>query len=182
MKEYENKLKEREEKITELEAEISKNMDSLESLRKYKDDFIREETAFYMRNGYSKEEAEAMAEKVWKNSGNTAHQYSKLNGLEYKLEKNKKEIEELKNELEELKNELEELKNIKKDMEKNEYIKYFREKFPELENDFYYLGENSITTNSINFIPFKYLKPYFERDNIKTKEQFYKLINFENEK
>lgn len=67
-------------------------------------------------------------------------------------------------------------------MEKNEYIKYFREKFPELENDFYYLGENSITTNSINFIPFKYLKPYFERDNIKTKEQFYKLINFENEK
>ena len=182
LKEYENKLKEREEKITELEAEISKNMDSLESLRKYKDDFIREETAFYMRNGYSKEEAEAMAEKVWKNSGNTAHQYSKLNGLEYKLEKNKKEIEELKNELEELKNELEELKNIKKDMEKNEYIKYFREKFPELENDFYYLGENSITTNSINFIPFKYLKPYFERDNIKTKEQFYKLINFENEK
>lgn len=100
LKEYENKLKEREEKITELEAEISKNMDSLESLRKYKDDFIREETAFYMRNGYSKEEAEAMAEKVWKNSGNTAHQYSKLNGLEYKLEKNKKEIEELKNELE----------------------------------------------------------------------------------
>ena len=182
LKEYENKLNEREEKITELEAEISKNMDSLESLRKYKDDFIREETAFYMRNGYSKEEAEAMAEKVWKNSGNTAHQYSKLNGLEYKLEKNKKEIEELKNELEELKNELEELKNIKKDMEKNEYIKYFREKFPELENDFYYLGENSITTNSINFIPFKYLKPYFERDNIKTKEQFYKLINFENEK
>ena len=181
LKEYENKLKEREEKITELEAEISKNMDSLESLRKYKDDFIREETAFYMRNGYSKEEAEAMAEKVWKNSGNTAHQYSKLNGLEYKLEKNKKEIEELKNELEELKNELEELKNIKKDMEKNEYIKYFREKFPELENDFYYLGENSITTNSINFIPFKYLKPYFE-ESVKTKEQFYKLINFENEK
>lgn len=182
LEEYENKLKEREEKITELEAEISKNMDSLESFRKYKDDFIREETAFYMRNGYSKEEAEAMAEKVWKNSGNTAHQYSKLNGLEYKLEKNKKEIEKLKNELEELKNELEELKNIKKDMEKNEYIKYFRKKFPELENDFYYLGENSITTNSINFIPFKYLKPYFERDNIKTKEQFYKLINFENEK
>ena len=181
LEEYENKLKEREEKITELEAEISKNMDSLESFRKYKDDFIREETAFYMRNGYSKEEAEAMAEKVWKNSGNTAHQYSKLNGLEYKLEKNKKEIEKLKNELEELKNELEELKNIKKDMEKNEYIKYFRKKFPELENDFYYLGENSITTNSINFIPFKYLKPYFE-GNIKTKEQFYKLINFENEK
>ena len=182
LEEYENKLKEREEKITELEAEISKNMDSLESFRKYKDDFIREETAFYMRNGYSKEEAEAMAEKVWKNSGNTARQYSELNGLEYKLEKNKKEIEKLKNELEELKNELEELKNIKKDMEKNEYIKYFRKKFPELENDFYYLGENSITTNSINFIPFKYLKPYFERDNIKTKEQFYKLINFENEK
>ena len=181
LEEYENKLKEREEKITELEAEISKNMDSLESFRKYKDDFIREETAFYMRNGYSKEEAEAMAEKVWKNSGNTAHQYSKLNGLEYKLEKNKKEIEKLKNELEELKNELEELKNIKKDMEKNEYIKYFRKKFPELENDFYYLGENSITTNSINFIPFKYLKPYFE-GNIKTKEQFYKFINFENEK
>lgn len=182
LEEYENKLKEREEKITELEAEISKNMDSLESFRKYKDDFIREETAFYMRNGYSKEEAEAMAEKVWKNSGNTARQYSELNGLEYKLEKNKKEIEKLKNELEELKNELEKLKNIKKDMEKNEYIKYFRKKFPELENDFYYLGENSITTNSINFIPFKYLKPYFERDNIKTKEQFYKLINFENEK
>lgn len=182
LKEYENKLKEREEKITELETEISKNMGSLESLRKYKDDFIREETAFYMRNGYSKEEAEAMAEKVWKNSGgDTARQYSKLNGLEYKLEKNKKEIEELKNELEELKNELEELKNIKKDMEKNEYIKYFREKFPELENDFYYLGENSITTNSINFIPFKYLKPYFE-ESVKTKEQFYKLINFENEK
>ncbi|TXJ20973.1 hypothetical protein EPJ79_07535 [Brachyspira aalborgi] len=115
-----------------------------------------------------------MAEKVWKNSGDTARQYSELNGLEYKLEKNKKEIEELKNELEEL-------KNIKKDMEKNEYIKYFREKFPELENDFYYLGENSITTNSINFIPFKYLKPYFE-ESVKTKEQFYKLINFENEK
>ena len=181
LKEYENKLKEREEKITELETEISKNMGSLERARNYKDDFIREKTAFYMRNGYSKEEAEAMAEKVWKNSGDTARQYSELNGLEYKLEKNKKEIEELKNELEELKNELEKLKNIKKDMEKNEYIKYFREKFPELENDFYYLGENSISTNSINFIPFKYLKPYFE-ESVKTKEQFYKFINFENEK
>ena len=63
----------------------------------------------------------------------------------------------------------------------NEYVKYFRKKFPELENDFYYLGENSISTNSINFIPFKYLKPYFE-ESVKTKEQFYKFINFENEK
>ena len=46
---------------------------------------------------------------------------------------------------------------------------------PELEDKYYYFGENSITTNSINFIPFKYLKPYFE-ESVKTKEQFYKFI------
>ena len=173
---YEEILKEKEEKIAELEAEISKNMDSLESARKYKDDFIRETTALYMGKayGYSKEKAEATAEKAWKNSGDTAHALRELNGLEYMMEKNKKEIGELKNEVEEL-------KNIKKDELKNEYIKYFRNKFPELENDFYFFKEDSITVNSIGFIPFKYLKPYFD-DNIKTKEQFYKLINFENEK
>lgn len=95
---------------------------------------------------------------------------------------NEREIRTLEANISGLKEYIEEFKNEKNEELNNEYVKYFREKFPELENDFYYLGENSITTNSINFIPFKYLKPYFERDNIKTKEQFYKLINFENEK
>lgn len=95
---------------------------------------------------------------------------------------NKREIEALEASISGLKKDIEKLKKEKNEELNNKYVKYFREKFPELENDFYYLGENSITTNSINFIPFKYLKPYFERDNIKTKEQFYKLINFENEK
>ena len=95
---------------------------------------------------------------------------------------NEREIRTLEANISGLKEYIEEFKNEKNEELNNEYVKYFRKKFPELENDFYYLGENSITTNSINFIPFKYLKPYFERDNIKTKEQFYKLINFENEK
>lgn len=183
LKEYENKLKEREEKIAELEAEISKNMDSLESLREFKDNYIKEHTAIFMGKayGYSREKAEAMAEKAWENGGDIARQYRELNRLEYTMENNKKEIEKLKNEIKELEKSIEEFENIKKDELKNEYIKYFRNKFPELENDFYYFGENSITTNSINFIPFKYLKPYFE-ESVKTKEQFYKFINFENEK
>lgn len=95
---------------------------------------------------------------------------------------NEREIRTLEANISGLKEYIEEFKNEKNEELNNEYVKYFRKKFPELENDFYYLGENSISTNSINFIPFKYLKPYFERDNIKTKEQFYKLINFENEK
>ncbi len=95
---------------------------------------------------------------------------------------NEREIRTLEANISGLKEYIEEFKNEKNEELNNEYVKYFRKKFPELENDFYYLGENSITTNSVNFIPFKYLKPYFERDNIKTKEQFYKLINFENEK
>ena len=183
LKEYENKLKEREEKIAELEAEISKNMDSLESLREFKDNYIKEHTAIFMGKayGYSREKAEAMAEKAWENGGDIARQYRELNRLEYTMKNNKKEIEKLKNEIKELEKSIEEFENIKKDELKNEYIKYFRNKFPELENDFYYFGENSITTNSINFIPFKYLKPYFE-ESVKTKEQFYKFINFENEK
>ena len=97
----------------------------------------------------------------------------------------KKEIEKLENEIKELEKSIEELENIYKNRKnselENKYIKIFREKLPELEDEYYYLGENSITTNSINFIPFKYLKPYFE-ESVKTKEQFYKLINFENEK
>ena len=95
---------------------------------------------------------------------------------------NEREIRTLEANISGLKEYIEEFKNEKNEELNNEYVKYFRKKFPELENDFYYFGENSITTNSINFIPFKYLKPYFERDNIKTKEDFYKLINFENEK
>ena len=100
-------------------------------------------------------------------------------------EKVKEEMEKLENEIKELEKSIEELENIYKNRKnselENKYIKIFREKLPELEDKYYYFGENSITTNSINFIPFKYLKPYFE-GNIKTKEQFYKLINFENEK
>ena len=95
---------------------------------------------------------------------------------------NEREIRTLEANISGLKEYIEEFKNEKNEELNNEYVKYFRKKFPELENDFYYFGENSIATNSINFIPFKYLKPYFERDNIKTKEQFYKFINFENEK
>ena len=95
---------------------------------------------------------------------------------------NEREIRTLEANISGLKEYIEEFKNEKNEELNNEYVKYFRKKFPELENDFYYFGENSITTNSINFIHFKYLKPYFERDNIKTKEDFYKLINFENEK
>ena len=95
---------------------------------------------------------------------------------------NEREIRTLEANISGLKEYIEEFKNEKNEELNNEYVKYFRKKFPELENDFYYLGENSISTNSINFIPFKYLKPYFERNNIKTKEQFYKFINFENEK
>lgn len=95
---------------------------------------------------------------------------------------NEREIRTLEANISGLKEYIEEFKNEKNEELNNEYVKYFRKKFPELENDFYYFGENSISTNSINFIPFKYLKPYFERDNIKTKEDFYKLINFENEK
>ena len=97
----------------------------------------------------------------------------------------KNEIEKLENEIKELEKSIEELENIYKNRKnselENKYIKIFREKLPELEDEYYYLGENSISTNSINFIPFKYLKPYFE-ESVKTKEQFYKFINFENEK
>ena len=94
---------------------------------------------------------------------------------------NEREIRTLEANISGLKEYIEEFKNEKNEELNNEYVKYFREKFPELENDFYYFGENSITTNSINFIPFKYLKAYFE-ESVKTKEQFYKFINFENEK
>lgn len=94
---------------------------------------------------------------------------------------NESEIRTLEANINGLKEYIEEFKNEKKEELNNEYVKYFRKKFPELENDFYYFKENSITTNSINFIPFKYLKPYFE-ESVKTKEQFYKFINFENEK
>ena len=99
-------------------------------------------------------------------------------GYQRGIDNSKKEIEKLENEIKELENIY---KNRKNSELENKYIKIFREKLPELEDKYYYFGENSITTNSINFIPFKYLKPYFE-ESVKTKEQFYKFINFENEK
>ena len=98
----------------------------------------------------------------------------------------KNEIEKLENEIKELEESIEELENTYKNRKnselENKYIKIFREKLPELEDKYYYFKENSITVYGIDFIPFKYLKPHYEGDNIKTKEDFYKWVNFENEK
>lgn len=144
-----------------------------------KDSWIKDRITFYMKKPYKKKRAEATAMA-------TAEWEEKVSSYQINIDNLKKEIEKLENEIKELEKSIEELENIYKNRKnselENKYIKIFREKLPELEDEYYYLGENSITTNSINFIPFKYLKPYFERDNIKTKEQFYKLINFENEK
>lgn len=130
-----------------------------------------------IKNVFNKIEYEELLREMETKIGEYTVRMSKLYNNLY----NEREIRTLEANISGLKEYIEEFKNEKNEELNNEYVKYFRKKFPELENDFYYLGENSITTNSINFIPFKYLKPYFE-GNIKTKEQFYKLINFENEK
>lgn len=173
-----NQITEKEKNIDKLKPELSINMQIYAGYENQKDYWINNKITVYMKKPYKKkkEEATAMATAEWEKD---------VSSYKTNIDNLKKEIEKLENEIKELEKSIEELENIYKNRKnselENKYIKIFREKLPELEDKYYYFGENSITTNSINFIPFKYLKPYFE-GNIKTKEQFYKLINFENEK
>ena len=181
-----NQISEKEQNISELQSELSYAMQVIDNFinndkddwNNDKDSWIKDRITFYMKKPYKKKRAEATAMA-------TAEWEEKVSSYQINIDNLKKEIEKLENEIKELEKSIEELENIYKNRKnselENKYIKIFRKKLPELEDKYYYFGENSITTNSINFIPFKYLKPYFE-GNIKTKEQFYKLINFENEK
>lgn len=181
-----NQITEKEQNISELQSELSYAMQVIDNFinndkddwNNDKDSWIKDRITFYMKKPYKKKRAEATAMA-------TAEWEEKVSSYQINIDNLKKEIEKLENEIKELEKSIEELENIYKNRKnselENKYIKIFREKLPELEDEYYYLGENSIITNSIHFIPFKYLKPYFE-GNIKTKEQFYKLINFENEK
>lgn len=177
-KEIKNQISEKEENIDKLKTRLSNNMNDSEIWENQKEYWIKNKITVYTKKPYKKkkDEATAMATAEWE---------EKASSYQTNIDNLKKEIEKLENEIKELEKSIEELENIyknKKNMElENKYIKIFREKFPKLEDKYYYFGENSITTNSINFIPFKYLKPYFE-ESVKTKEQFYKFINFENEK
>ena len=176
--EMKSQISEKEKIIDKRQSELPYLIQEVDSFNNNKDSWIKNRANFYIKNEKrKKEEANTMATNDWEDN---------LLYKENRRDNVKKEIEKLENEIKELEKSIEELENIYKNRKnselENKYIKIFREKLPELEDEYYYLGENSITTNSINFIPFKYLKPYFERDNIKTKEQFYKLINFENEK
>lgn len=173
-----NQISEKEKIISKRQSELPYLIQDVDSFNNNKDSWIKDRITFYMKKPYKKkrDEATVMATSDWEDN------------LFYKEDRRdnvKKEIEKLENEIKELEKSIEELENIYKNRKnselENKYIKIFREKLPELEDKYYYLGENYISTNSIEFIPFKYLKPYFE-GNIKTKEQFYKLINFENEK
>lgn len=176
--EMKSQISEKEKNIDKLKPELSINMQIYAGYENQKDYWINNKITVYMKKPYKKkkEEATAMATAEWEKD---------VSSYKTNIDNLKKEIEKLENEIKELEKSIEELENIYKNRKnselENKYIKIFREKLPELEDKYYYFGENSITTNSINFIPFKYLKPYFE-GNIKTKEQFYKLINFENEK
>lgn len=176
--EMKSQISEKEKNIDKLKPELSINMQIYAGYENQKDYWINNKITVYMKKPYKKkkEEATAMATAEWEKD---------VSSYKTNIDNLKKEIEKLENEIKELEKSIEELENIYKNRKnselENKYIKIFREKLPELEDEYYYFGENSITTNSINFIPFKYLKPYFE-GNIKTKEQFYKLINFENEK
>ncbi|TXJ59354.1 hypothetical protein EPJ74_09580 [Brachyspira aalborgi] len=176
--EMKSQISEKEKIIDKRQSELPYLIQEVDSFNNNKDSWIKNRANFYIKNEKrKKEEANTMATNDWEDN---------LLYKENRRDNVKNEIEKLENEIKELEKSIEELENIYKNRKnselENKYIKIFREKLPELEDEYYYLGENSITTNSINFIPFKYLKPYFERDNIKTKEQFYKLINFENEK
>ena len=173
-----NQISEKEKIIAKRQSELPYLIQEVDSFNNNKDSWIKNRANFYIKNEkIKKEEANAMATSDWEDN---------LLYKENRRDNVKNEIEKLENEIKELEKSIEELENIYKNRKnselENKYIKIFREKLPELEDEYYYFGENSISTNSINFIPFRYLKPYFERDNIKTKEQFYKLINFENEK
>lgn len=175
--EMKSQISEKEKIIDKRQSELPYLIQEVDSFNNNKDSWIKNRANFYIKNEKrKKEEANTMATNDWEDN---------LLYKENRRDNVKNEIEKLENEIKELEKSIEELENIYKNRKnselENKYIKIFREKLPELEDKYYYFGENSITTNSINFIPFKYLKPYFE-GNIKTKEQFYKLINFENEK
>lgn len=176
--EMKSQISEKEKNIDKLKPELSINMQIYAGYENQKDYWLNNKITVYMKKPYKKkkEEATAMATAEWEKD---------VSSYKTNIDNLKKEIEKLENEIKELEKSIEELENIYKNRKnselENKYIKIFREKLPELEDKYYYFGENSITTNSINFIPFKYLKPYFE-ESVKTKEQFYKLINFENEK
>ena len=177
-KEMKSQISEKEKNIDKLKSELSNNMQNSAYWENQKDYWIKNKITVYTKKPYKKkkDEATAMATAEWEEKASSYQAYT---------DNLKKEIEKLENEIKELEKSIEELENIYKNRKnselENKYIKIFREKLPELEDKYYYFGENSITTNSINFIPFKYLKPYFE-ESVKTKEQFYKFINFENEK
>ena len=175
--EMKSQISEKEKIIDKRQSELPYLIQEVDSFNNNKDSWIKNRANFYIKNEKrKKEEANAMATSDWEDN---------LLYKENRRDNVKNEIEKLENEIKELEKSIEELENIYKNRKnselENKYIKIFREKLPELEEEYYYLGENSISTNSINFIPFKYLKPYFE-ESVKTKEQFYKLINFENEK
>jgi len=175
--EMKSQISEKEKIIDKRQSELPYLIQEVDSFNNNKDSWIKNRANFYIKNEKrKKEEANTMATNDWEDN---------LLYKENRRDNVKNEIEKLENEIKELEKSIEELENIYKNRKnselENKYIKIFREKLPELEDEYYYLGENSISTNSINFIPFKYLKPYFE-GNIKTKEQFYKFINFENEK
>lgn len=175
--EMKSQISEKEKIIDKRQSELPYLIQEVDSFNNNKDSWIKNRANFYIKNEKrKKEEANTMATNDWEDN---------LLYKENRRDNVKNEIEKLENEIKELEKSIEELENIYKNRKnselENKYIKIFREKLPELEDEYYYLGENSISTNSINFIPFKYLKPYFE-ESVKTKEQFYKLINFENEK
>lgn len=175
--EMKSQITEKEKIIDKRQSELPYLIQEVDSFNNNKDSWIKNRANFYIKNEKrKKEEANTMATNDWEDN---------LLYKENRRDNVKNEIEKLENEIKELEKSIEELENIYKNRKnselENKYIKIFREKLPELEEEYYYLGENSISTNSINFIPFKYLKPYFE-ESVKTKEQFYKLINFENEK
>ena len=177
-KEMKSQISEKEKNIDKFKTRLSNNINNSEIWENQKDDWIKNKITVYMKKPYKKkrDEATAMATAEWE---------KEALGYQRGIDNSKKEIEKLENEIKELEKSIEELENIYKNRKnrelENKYIKIFREKLPELEDKYYYFGENSITTNSMSFIPFKYLKPYFE-ESVKTKEQFYKFINFENEK
>lgn len=175
--EMKSQISEKEKIIDKRQSELPYLIQEVDSFNNNKDSWIKNRANFYIKNEKrKKEEANTMATNDWED--NLLYKENRRDNI-------KNEIEKLENEIKELEKSIEELENIYKNRKnselENKYIKIFREKLPELEDKYYYLGENSISTNSINFIPFKYLKAYFE-ESVKTKEQFYKLINFENEK
>ena len=175
--EIKSQISEKEKIIDKRQSELPYLIQEVDSFNNNKDSWIKNRANFYIKNEKrKKEEANTMATNDWEDN---------LLYKENRRDNVKNEIEKLENEIKELEKSIEELENIYKNRKnselENKYIKIFREKLPELEDEYYYLGENSISTNIINFIPFKYLKPYFE-ESVKTKEQFYKFINFENEK